>query len=488
MVGFIRDLNPPRRGSVTRQVPLTVGESSCSHNWLMLAASASSLCYKRSREIFVIISDLEANYSIQPQHLAKKKKKNLIMSRIFEMPRGVWLVSIPLLIQVDTPIAIYNSATRGDNRNDPVSLRRFRSHDDRLRGTQHHSLRPPLDQLSDTPSFNNLVAPAFLVGKVDFLSDPFLYDPSVFELSISLGSLDLDDRDPRDNDESAEHDGSRERHAHHIDDVNNQTDRPGDHDLPPSANTRSHLRQGSDGGSPPRGRRTERRSFNPYGPRKSTLEINNAIKDLLLRRHADADEGYVYGFQHPDDVAMDPLSISGDDNGSPHLIKIGRSKDHQARMRQISKKCGYVPHTVFAHHLPQHAMVERLVHTQLHNSRLRDVGCTGCGARHEEWFQVGVDRAEHLVVLWKAFAECRPYDAQGEMLQMWRERLEGLDLGDADCWEGFVHGVPLARPVVNSPQELQAETTPVRVVEGPSGPSSGGKSGRDDQDESWEVV
>lgn len=472
MVGFVRDSNPPRRGSITRQVPLTVRESSCSHDWLMLAAFASSLCYRRSRQTFVIISDLEANYSIQPKHLAKKKK-NLIMSRIFEIPRGVWLVSIPLLVQMDTPIAIYNSATRGDNRNDPVSLRRFSSHDDRLRGTQHHSLRLPLDQLSDTPTFNNLVAPAFLVGKVDFLCHPFLYDTSVFELNRSLGSLDLDGREPGDNDEPAEHDTSRERHAHHRDDVNNHTDRLGDHDLPPSAYTRSHHRQGSDGGgSPPRGRRADGRSFNPYGPPKSTLEINTAIKDLLLRRHADADEGYVYGFQHPDDVAMDPLSTSGGDNGSPHLIKIGRSKDHQARMRQISKKCGYVPHTVFAHHMPQHAMVERLVHTQLHNSRLRDVGCTGCGARHEEWFQVGVDRAEHLVALWKAFAECLPYDAQGEMLPAWRERLEGLDLGDADCWEGFVHGAPLARPVVSSPQELQAETTPVRLVEGPSGPSS----------------
>ncbi|KAL2273583.1 hypothetical protein FJTKL_04426 [Diaporthe vaccinii] len=222
--------------------------------------------------------------------------------------------------------------------------------------------------------------------------------------------------------------------------------------------------------------RTEGRTFNPYGPSKSTLEINNAIKDLLLRHHADADEGYVYGFQHPEDVAVDPLSTGGCDNGRPHFIKIGRSKNHQARMRQISKRCKYVPHTVFAHPTPQHAMVERVVHTQLHNSRLRDVGCVGCGTRHEEWFEVDVGRAEHLVALWKAFAECHPYDKQGEMLPARRKRLEQLDLGDADCWEHFVHEAPLDRSVAGSPQELEAETAPTGLVEGLIGPSSDGDS------------
>lgn len=467
---------------------MTVSESTYSHKWLMLTAFASSLCYKRSNEIFVLNSDLEANCSIQPQHLGKKNK-NLIMSCIFEIHCGVWLVSIPLLVQIATLMPTYNSTSRGDDGNESVSLRQFRSNDDRPHGTQHRSLQPPLNHRSDTLTFNSLVAPACLVGKVDFLPCSFLYDASILDLSRSLGSLNLEDQELCGNDESADRHTSRHRNVHYTDDVNNHTGRSSNHYLPPSANTRSRRRQGSDGGgSPPRGRRAERRSFDPYGPPRSILEINNAIRDLLLRRHAATDEGYVYGFQHPDDVALNQLNTHGGDNGSPHLIKIGRSRYHQARMRQISKKCGYVPHTVFAHHMPQHAMVERLVHTQLHNSRLRDVGCTGCGARHEEWFQVEVGRAEHLVALWKAFAECRPYDEHGEMLPVWRDRLERLDLGDADCWEGFVHGNPLARPVASSPQELQAETTPVRLVEGLNGSSSDGDSGRDDQEESWEVV
>lgn len=404
------------------------------------------------------------------------------MSCIFEIPCEVWLVSTPLFVQIDTHMPRHSSTPEAVDGYDS------RSRDDYPHGTRYRSLWPSLHQLGDTLAFSSLVSPAFSVGKVNFLPYSFIYDTNILGLSRSLGSLDLDGREPCDSDESAEHDTSRERHAHHTDDLNQHIDRPSDRHLPPSANTRSHHRQGSDGGgSPPRGRRAEGRSFNPYGPPKSPLEINNAIKDLLLRRHADADGGYVYGFQHPEDVALDPSSTRGNDDGGPHLIKIGRSKDHQARMRQISKKCGYVPHTVFAHHMPQHAMVERLVHTQLHNSRLRDAGCTGCGARHGEWFQVGGDRAEQVVALWKAFVECRPYDEQGEMLPVWRERLEQLDLGDADCWEGFIHGITLARPVVSSPQELQAETTPVRLVEGLSGPSSDGDPRRDDQ-ESWELV
>lgn len=404
------------------------------------------------------------------------------MSCIFEIPCEVWLVSFPLLVQIDTPTAAYYSSTQGVDGNDSARVQRFGGRGNHSYITRDHILQSYLTQPTrgDSPIFIRQAAPAFLVGKVNNLPHPFLYDATVVDLSRSLGLLSLEDREPCDGDESADRHTSRERNSHRSNDVNNHTDRPSSGDLPLSANTRSrHQRQGSDGGgSPPRQGRTEGRLFNPYGPSKSTLEINNTIKDLLLRHHADSDAGYVYGFQHPDDVAVDPLSIGGCDNGRPHLIKVGRSKNHQARMKQISKRCKYVPHTVFAHLTPQHAMVERVVHTQLHNSRLRDVGCAGCGTRHEEWFEMDVGRAEHLVALWKAFAEYHPYDEQGEMLPAWRERLDQVDLGDADCWEHFVHGDPFSRSVAGSPQELEAETAPAGSVEGLIGPSSDGNSGR----------
>lgn len=412
------------------------------------------------------------------------------MSCMFEIPYGVFLASIPLLVQIDTSMATRYSPTQGVDRNVPVILQKLRSHGNHSHGRQYCSLRPPLNPRSGTLTSSSLAVPALLAGKVDFLPYPFLDDTTILDLSRSLGLLNLEDQEPRDYDESADRHTSREHNSRHTDALNNHTDRPSSGDLPLSTNTRSrHRRQGSDGGgSPPRRGRTEDRSFNRYGPAKSTLEINSAIKDILLRQHADVDEGYVYGFQHPDDVSPGPLSTEGDDNGRPHLVKIGRSKNHQARMRQISKRCKYVPHTAFAHLTFQHAMVERVVHTQLHNSRLRDVGCAGCGTRHEEWFEVEVDRAEHLVALWKAFAECDPYDEHGEILSEWRKRLDRLDLGDADCWEHFVHGAPLAQPAASSPQELEAETAPVRLVAGQIDPSSDGNSGRNNRDEDQEVV
>lgn len=395
----------------------------------------------------------------------RKKGINSIMSCIFGIPSGVWSVLIPLLVQIDISMAIHCSATQGFDESDPFSMQQFRSRENHCRRARNRNLHSTLTGITrcDTLLFNGLAAPAFLVRKVDFLPSPFAYGTTILDLSGFLRSLNLEGPKPCDNDESAEQYTSKEHNAHHTDDVNDNTDGPSDSYLPPSANSESCHRHGSDGGgSPPRERRSEGRSFNPFAPSKSALEINNIIKQLLLRHHAGADEGYVYGFHHPDDVAVDALSAGEGHNGRPRLIKIGRSKDHQVRMRQIRNGCGYIPHTVFAHHMPQHAMVERVVHTQLHNSRLREVRCAGCGTKHAEWFQVEVSRAEHLVTLWKAFAGHQPYDEQGEMLPAWRERLEQLDLGDADCWEDFVHGAPPARLMTGSPQELEAETSPTR--------------------------
>lgn len=414
------------------------------------------------------------------------------MSLIFQVPETVWSVSIPLLVHIDIPMDMRLITSRGGDETDLISLQHMQS---RSRENYSCRTRPRVFQsrltritLGDTLAFRRVAAPAFLVGKVGLIPWPDPYDFSILDLSRFLGSIDLDGRQPRDS-ESAEQNTNRERNSYHTDGLNDSTNQPSNRDLPPSANTRSRRQQGSEGGgTPPRHDQVESRSFIPYGPPKSTLEINNTIKDLLLRRHAGTDEGYVYGFQHPDDVALDPSSSLEGNEWGPHLIKIGRSKNHPARMRQISKKCGYIPHTVFAYHLPWHVMVERVVHAQLHNSRLRDVGCTGCGTRHEEWFRMDARHAEHAAELWKAFVERRPYDEQGAMLRAWHERLEQLDLGDADCWQRFVHGSPLAQLPPDSPQELEAETAYTGLAAGDTDLSIDRDLGENEQQEDWEVV
>ena len=220
--------------------------------------------------------------------------------------------------------------------------------------------------------------------------------------------------------------------------------------LPLHVNTHSHHDSGSDGETPPPDKQPITRSFDQYGPLKTVSEINEGIKQLLLGS-CPATAGYIYGFMHPNDLASQP---SAGISRGPKLIKIGRSIDYERRMREIGRKCEYVPNVVFAYHMPHHVRVELVVHLQLHNTRLRDVGCSGCGVRHEEWFQVDIEHAERLVGLWQSFANCRPYDEQGEMLLMWRERLEGLDLDDIDCWERFIQGASSDSPLAEYPLEI----------------------------------
>ncbi|ROV96400.1 hypothetical protein VSDG_05455 [Cytospora chrysosperma] len=234
-----------------------------------------------------------------------------------------------------------------------------------------------------------------------------------------------------------------------------ETQNTGTDHSPPYANTRSHRHHhgGSDGGSPPPVRPVAARSFDRYGPPMTAREINEGVKRVLLA-HLPATEGYVYGFTHPEDMTMSstPAEASTCRN---RLIKIGRSVNYERRMREFRRNCKYLPRVVFAHLMPHHLRIEMVVHLQLHNVRLREAGCTGCGARHEEWFGVDVGYAERLVSLWQGFANCQPYDEGGEMLPMWRERLEEVDMNDEDCWERFMRGVPSGHPVVGDSQGIE---------------------------------
>lgn len=225
------------------------------------------------------------------------------------------------------------------------------------------------------------------------------------------------------------------------------------------ANTRSHNQGGSDRGSPSPERQAAARSFDRYGPLMTAREINEGIKRLLLGDFP-ATEGYVYGFTHPYDTSF---GMSAELTQGIHLIKIGRSVDYERRMREFHRKCKYVPHVIFSHTMSHHLRIELVVHLQLHNERLQDVGCLGCGARHEEWFRVDGEHAESLVSLWQGFANCNPYDDDGVMLPEWCDRLERLDMDDVNCWERFIRGNSPDHAAVAAgyPQELeQSQNSP----------------------------
>lgn len=192
------------------------------------------------------------------------------------------------------------------------------------------------------------------------------------------------------------------------------------------------------------------RSFNPYGQPKSIREINETIKAELMRSHP-ANAGFIYGFTHAVIVfarlGTGPL-IHVD------LIKLGRTDNVQRRMHQWRKLCKYEPHLAFAHYMPHHQRIERIVHHQLHNARLREhLGCSGCGARHTEWFRAGAAHAESLVKMWQDFTRSGPYDEFGDLLPSWLGRLQRGDLDDPDCWISFTQG-----SVSTMPDNVDAES------------------------------
>lgn len=182
------------------------------------------------------------------------------------------------------------------------------------------------------------------------------------------------------------------------------------------------------------------RSFRLYGQMKSTHEVNEAIKVELLKSHPSS-EGFIYGFLLPIDSRV---RIGTGPCSNIHIIKIGRSVDVKGRMREWKEQCKYEPLVVFNTNMPHHHRIERIVHHQLHNTRLREYpGCSGCSLQHNEWFRVSAIYAVHVVSLWQDFARRRPYGEEGHLLPGWLEKLEQIDLEDPGCWMWFILGSPL---------------------------------------------
>lgn len=64
--------------------------------------------------------------------------------------------------------------------------------------------------------------------------------------------------------------------------------------------------------------------------------------------------------------------------------------------------------------------VERLIHAELKDVRLRETGCRGCGGIHDEWFREMVGHAEKVLEKWAAWMEEMPYvHVEGEKKSGW---------------------------------------------------------------------
>lgn len=175
-------------------------------------------------------------------------------------------------------------------------------------------------------------------------------------------------------------------------------------------------------------------TLEPFGLPRTTIKTNRTIKRLLLRdltkkehRPGSSTRGYIYIYSFPTNYR----------DLHPYL-KIGYTSDIDRRKGDWRRKCGYTPEVLGEYPAEVYIKVEKLVHAQLWNARMREPECPGCKGKHIEWFDIEVWKASAAVSMWAQWMRFEPYDKEGKLREGWRLRLEELDLSDAHCWEKFV--------------------------------------------------
>jgi len=147
--------------------------------------------------------------------------------------------------------------------------------------------------------------------------------------------------------------------------------------------------------------------FEPYQPGRQSTKGNStslALHNLLekpLQPKTDLDDGFIYMFRY--------AGLSG------HL-KIGRSGDIHKRLLEWNRQCkrdhellkpSYDSELVKVPHVNR---VEKLVHAELQEFRKSTKTCTGCGKKHDEWFEVDEDHAMAVFMKWKKWIKTSPYE------------------------------------------------------------------------------
>ncbi|KAF9766571.1 hypothetical protein IL306_001003 [Fusarium sp. DS 682] len=201
---------------------------------------------------------------------------------------------------------------------------------------------------------------------------------------------------------------------------------------PPSTPTKSSLKPLLPQQHTPKTPKTVH-EFEDFSRARTSLEINKAIKKLLLCSLLDQEkkvEGYIYLYTFPESY-----------HDAQPYIKIGFAQNVDRRMQSWKYQCGYEA-KVLGEFLAEHYVkVEKLVHAQLWNQRKREKGCPTCNIRHHEWFKIEFTTASKIIAQWTHWMRQMPYDDEGNILDKWRLRIEGLDMNDPDCWALLANGV-----------------------------------------------
>ncbi|KAF1939305.1 hypothetical protein EJ02DRAFT_457067 [Clathrospora elynae] len=137
--------------------------------------------------------------------------------------------------------------------------------------------------------------------------------------------------------------------------------------------------------------------FKPYQPKKQAgISVQSALLSVITEplKKTDKKDGFIYIFWDVEHFGM---------------VKIGRTKDLEARLEQWNRQCkrthsyhGKLPS------IPHVSRIERLMHIELKEWRMQRM-CEGCGAMHQEWFDVKTIHAVSVFRKWQDWIEQRPY-------------------------------------------------------------------------------
>lgn len=121
-----------------------------------------------------------------------------------------------------------------------------------------------------------------------------------------------------------------------------------------------------------------------------------------------------------------------DRDESPGHVKIGWTARSEVWTRLDDwSKCGYTPNLLFSvYGVPNAQRAETLTHHELLKEWRRERMCKAewCRKSHQEWFEVGRDRAAQVLGDWaEVFKRVELYDYHGSLKQQWREVARVLD-------------------------------------------------------------
>lgn len=150
------------------------------------------------------------------------------------------------------------------------------------------------------------------------------------------------------------------------------------------------------------------RKFVPYDARAQTMKsmesfVEGAVMANLGKQEIEkAGRIYIYWFP-----------------GNFGYLKIGvTSRAVEVRLREWENKCS---HKTLLDHIttlpvPHVFRVEKIVQASLRDRRRKEMGCTGCGRCHDEWFEVFKQEAIAEVEKWSGWMRSNPYEelANGE--------------------------------------------------------------------------